>query len=301
MDSHSQTQSQGPVSERDYASGSESDPDFRNQLQSQRPLKRARHSPPPNPPLDPHPSSSSRPTPPQRTFSTEKVNGNGNGRASNPSASMSPGLGLPPLSLSFVGVEPLDEFILHVADWVHQMIRSKPPDMNGAVEVEAKIGMLREKASGRRLILPVQVETSALFSFMFCHISGHVGGIVLMEVAWSLKLLSLTNWIIGSSPTCLQYVAAQYSIIHQLESKSHGHSSETTHALQRPPQQAQNRLLTARLPLHATLLRPPASDRLLLPLRRSRRSGQNTRHAGPKDGAGARVYEESEAGESGRV
>lgn len=31
--------------------------------------------------------------------------------------------------------------------------------MNGAVEVEAKIGLLKDKASGRRLKLPVQVET----------------------------------------------------------------------------------------------------------------------------------------------
>lgn len=68
-------------------------------------------------------------------------------------------------------MEPTDEFILHVAEWVHEMIRSKPPDMNGVVEVEAKIGMLKDKVSGRRLMLPVQVETSELINVSRCSIS----------------------------------------------------------------------------------------------------------------------------------
>ncbi|KAJ3764358.1 CYTH-like domain-containing protein [Lentinula raphanica] len=64
---------------------------------------------------------------------------------------------LPPLSLSILGVEPLDEFIKEIADFIHHMITTKP-DLPGNVEVEAKIGLLRER-SGSRLFLPVLVET----------------------------------------------------------------------------------------------------------------------------------------------
>ncbi len=66
---------------------------------------------------------------------------------------------LPPLSLSILGVEPLDEFILEIADFIHHMIATRP-DLPGNVEVEAKIGLLKEKGSGQRLLLPVLVETS---------------------------------------------------------------------------------------------------------------------------------------------
>ncbi|KAJ3867706.1 MAG: CYTH-like domain-containing protein [Lentinula lateritia] len=64
---------------------------------------------------------------------------------------------LPPLSLSILGVEPLDEFIKEIADFIHHMIISRP-DLPGNVEVEAKIGLLRERGGGR-LSLPVLVET----------------------------------------------------------------------------------------------------------------------------------------------
>ncbi|KAF5389190.1 hypothetical protein D9757_003413 [Collybiopsis confluens] len=64
---------------------------------------------------------------------------------------------LPPLSLSILGVEPLDEFIKEIADFIHHMIISRP-DLPGKVEVEAKIGLLRER-NGGRLLLPVLVET----------------------------------------------------------------------------------------------------------------------------------------------
>ncbi|KIK69686.1 hypothetical protein GYMLUDRAFT_212451 [Collybiopsis luxurians FD-317 M1] len=64
---------------------------------------------------------------------------------------------LPALSLSILGVEPLDEFIKEIADFIHHMIISKP-DLPGKVEVEAKIGLLRERGGGR-LLLPVLVET----------------------------------------------------------------------------------------------------------------------------------------------
>ncbi|KAL0576930.1 mRNA-capping enzyme subunit beta [Marasmius crinis-equi] len=69
---------------------------------------------------------------------------------------------LPPLSLSILGVEPLDEFIKEIADFVHHMIVTNrvtelPP--GAVVEVEAKVGLLKDKMSGQRLGLPVLVET----------------------------------------------------------------------------------------------------------------------------------------------
>lgn len=66
---------------------------------------------------------------------------------------------LPSLSLSVVGVEPLDEFIREVADFIDSMIRRRP-DGPGNVEVEAKIGVLRDKATSQRIVLPVLTETS---------------------------------------------------------------------------------------------------------------------------------------------
>jgi hypothetical protein len=67
---------------------------------------------------------------------------------------------LPPLSLSILGVEPLDEFIREVADFVYHLITTRPPDLQGDIEVEAKIGVLRDRGTGNRLQLPVLVETS---------------------------------------------------------------------------------------------------------------------------------------------
>jgi len=66
---------------------------------------------------------------------------------------------LPPLSLSILGVEPLDEFIREIADFVHHMIMTRPDLGDAKVEVEAKVGVLRDKVQGHRLILPVLVET----------------------------------------------------------------------------------------------------------------------------------------------
>ncbi|KAI6129776.1 CYTH-like domain-containing protein [Pisolithus croceorrhizus] len=67
---------------------------------------------------------------------------------------------LPPLSVSILGVEPLDEFIREIADFVHHMIMSRPNvGPEARVEVEAKVGVLRDKTSNTRLMLPVLVET----------------------------------------------------------------------------------------------------------------------------------------------
>ncbi|KAG1774879.1 CYTH-like domain-containing protein [Suillus placidus] len=66
---------------------------------------------------------------------------------------------LPPLSLSILGVEPLDEFIREIADFVHHMIVTRPIHPDAKVEVEAKLGILRDRTSGQRMMLPVLVET----------------------------------------------------------------------------------------------------------------------------------------------
>jgi polynucleotide 5'-triphosphatase len=108
-----------------YVSGSESDADY-----GLRPSKRARRTPPPDR---------------DRT----------NGRAATSSV-------MPPLSLSILGVEPLDEFIREVADFVHHSIMTRPPDLQGEIEVEAKIGVLKDRGTGNRLHLPVLVETSMI-------------------------------------------------------------------------------------------------------------------------------------------
>ena len=75
---------------------------------------------------------------------------------------------LPPLSLSILGVEPLDEFIKEVADFVHHMITTRPPDLVGTVEVEAKVGMLKDTRTGQRLALPVLVESSECYLALLC-------------------------------------------------------------------------------------------------------------------------------------
>jgi len=80
--------------------------------------------------------------------------------ASAPFTMSTPGSSLPPLSLSILGVEPLDEFIREIADFVHHKIITRPNmHPQAKVEVEAKLGVLRDRSSRQRLMLPVLVET----------------------------------------------------------------------------------------------------------------------------------------------
>ncbi|KAH9480350.1 mRNA-capping enzyme subunit beta [Psilocybe cubensis] len=110
------------------------------------PLKRARRTLTDSPP---YPTSSD----PHST----------NGHAStSASSSSNTTTSLPPLSLSILGVEPLDEFIKEIADFIHHMIVTRPYAHEypaARVEVEAKIGLLRDRATGGRVVLPVLVET----------------------------------------------------------------------------------------------------------------------------------------------
>ena len=72
---------------------------------------------------------------------------------------------LRPLSLSILGVEPTDEFILEIADWIHSLIKARPAGLDGQIEVEAKLGVLKYKDANTRLKHPVRVETSTFAAF----------------------------------------------------------------------------------------------------------------------------------------
>ncbi|KAG5653106.1 hypothetical protein H0H81_002253 [Sphagnurus paluster] len=102
---------------------------------------------------------SSSPPPPKRARLNDSPhdhhNPNGGGSKPNTDGRMRD---LPPLSLSILGVEPLDEFIKEIADFIHHMIMTRP-DIVGNIEVEAKVGILRDKMSGQRIMLPVLVES----------------------------------------------------------------------------------------------------------------------------------------------
>lgn len=81
-----------------------------------------------------------------------------NGHAGLSSGGMS--APLKPLSLSILGVEPLDEFIREIADWIHELIMTRNPNLQGHVEVEAKLGLLKSRNMDTRVEYPVRVETS---------------------------------------------------------------------------------------------------------------------------------------------
>ena len=68
--------------------------------------------------------------------------------------------GLPPMSHSFIGVEPVDEFILEIADWIHGLVTSRPPGTPGKIEVEAKLGLMKYHNGDTRIVFPVRTETS---------------------------------------------------------------------------------------------------------------------------------------------
>ena len=115
--------------------------------------------------------------PPKRPRrSSPHAHSNGHGAPSHSEASRSPtggsasgsGNGLPLLAPSILGVEPLDEFIREIADFVHYTISTRPPDAGGSVEVEAKIGVLKERGSGQRVQLPVLVESSKCYLGLCC-------------------------------------------------------------------------------------------------------------------------------------
>ena len=108
---------------------------------------------------------------------------------------------LQPLSLSILGVEPLDEFIKEIADFVHHMIKTRPDHPNAKVEVEAKIGVLRDRNTAQRLALPVLVETST------CHFSWSLHPLLIFNPVTLLSLLTV-NMMVPASTCPEQYRVA---------------------------------------------------------------------------------------------
>jgi hypothetical protein len=109
----------------------------------------------------------------------------------------------PPLSLSILGVEPVDEFIRDVADFVHGMIARRPEHAHGRVEVEAKVGVLRDRASGARLALPVVTEAGVCLSPSF---------VVYSCSSLDCQCYILTSSVV-SSQICLQSVPSRVASI----------------------------------------------------------------------------------------
>ena len=64
------------------------------------------------------------------------------------------------LSISILNVEPLDEFIREVADFIWTKIMEANVQGNVQVEVEARLGILRDRRTRERLLLPSMNETS---------------------------------------------------------------------------------------------------------------------------------------------
>ncbi|KAG8917385.1 mRNA-capping enzyme subunit beta, partial [Tulasnella sp. 417] len=124
-----------------------------------------RDSPPPPPPLG-HPSNAlkRKATEPQQSYGGHQPQ-QSTSSSSYPSSSANGGHGISEpaakklkpdaLEPSILCAEPLDEFVLEIADWVHKMALGKTN-----IEVEAKVGTLIDTRSNERLNLPVLNETS---------------------------------------------------------------------------------------------------------------------------------------------
>ncbi|KAI0304444.1 mRNA triphosphatase CET1 [Multifurca ochricompacta] len=65
---------------------------------------------------------------------------------------------------------------LHLADFIHHSIITRPPDLQGDIEVEAKIGVLKDRGTGNRLQLPVLVETILTSKAAGCHFESNMTG-----------------------------------------------------------------------------------------------------------------------------
>ena len=120
---------------------------------------------------------------------------------------------LPPLSLSILGVEPLDEFIREIADWVNHMIMTRPGAAEypgGKVEVEAKIGVLRDRATGARFALPVLVETGVYPFFVFYFFLVFFGGMLDKFCCCLVLAPELPNVRFESNMSVVRFVFVSY-------------------------------------------------------------------------------------------
>jgi len=62
----------------------------------------------------------------------------------------------------------LDEFILEVANFVHHTIITRPSHLSGNIEVEVKIGLLKDRSGSDRISLPTLSETSTFYIYTNC-------------------------------------------------------------------------------------------------------------------------------------
>jgi hypothetical protein len=69
------------------------------------------------------------------------------------------------LSISILNVEPLDEFIKEIADFIWTKIYEANVSGNTQVEVEAKLGIIRDRRTGERIALPTMSEISQFVNF----------------------------------------------------------------------------------------------------------------------------------------
>lgn len=136
---------------------------------------------------------SASPPPPKRARLTQSPSSQIHQNSNRPNGQMRDSL--PPLSLSILGVEPLDEFIKEIADFIHHMIFTRP-DIAGNVEVEAKIGILRDRMSGQRIVLPVLVETGMQL----------LPPLVVLFLPQRTQFWRQIAWNAVSNPTCPWYV-----------------------------------------------------------------------------------------------
>ncbi|KAH8825154.1 mRNA triphosphatase CET1 [Flagelloscypha sp. PMI_526] len=127
---------------------------------------------------------------------------------------------LPPLSLSILGIEPFDEFIKEVADFVHYHIANRP-QIDGNIEVEAKIGILRDVSSNSRLNLPILVETILRPDW----VQGQVKFESNMSMRQHKHFNGLLNDLVASSP-CPPIVYKHHYLHDSFYPEADGHSGK---------------------------------------------------------------------------
>lgn len=179
---------------------------------------------------------------------------------------------LPPLSISILGVEPLDEFIKEIADFIHHMILTRPADKLGTVEVEAKLGLLKDRA-GQRIKLPVHVETSVY--------------------SLAIRALLIDDVVLTHEVECRFESNMTPVSLSILMTNPHRHL-EPTQTLQHDAQRSEQSLALDR---DSNRLQPQVFGRHFLScLRKSSQQGQDPRYTRRKVGQRHRMHEENQTG-----
>lgn len=64
-----------------------------------------------------------------------------------------------PLASTFTNVEPYEDLARRVTSWVYANVSEMSVEIQGQVEIEAKVGTILAKETNQRLVLPVDTET----------------------------------------------------------------------------------------------------------------------------------------------